>query len=85
VNVSLPAEATVYLRGQKMTITGPVRRYVIPLPNGTSTFDYPMKVELTGADGKTSETNSTLKIKGGAVIEVKVNSDDNLQLTLAAK
>ncbi len=66
-----------------MTITGPVRRYIIPLPNNTKTYEYPIQVELTGADGQKTQLTTTLKIKGGSAEEVKITADENLHMTLA--
>ena len=51
LELNVPADAVVYLMNQKMTITGPIRRYSIPLTNATSTYDYPVRVELV-TEGK---------------------------------
>lgn len=85
INVTLPADAVVYLRDQRMTITGPTRRYTIPLTNTSKTYEYPLRVEFQGEDGQKTEAITTLSIKAGSRIDVKVADDESLQVTLAKK
>ncbi|MCA9051112.1 MAG: TIGR03000 domain-containing protein, partial [Planctomycetaceae bacterium] len=67
----VPEDATVYLCGQKMTITGPERRYRIPIADPSREYDYQVRVEVV-RDGKTLSSETTHKVAGGRTLEVSV-------------
>ena len=49
LTLNVPADAIVYLCDQPMTITGPVREYVIPGLQLGREYRYPVRVEVTRA------------------------------------
>jgi uncharacterized protein (TIGR03000 family) len=49
LTVTVPADAVVYLCDQPMTITGPVREYVISGLKPGHEYRYPVRVEVTRA------------------------------------
>jgi len=69
--VTVPADATVYLVDQKMSLTGTERRYRIPLPDPGKEYTYPIRVEVV-RDGKTLVSRSEQKVRGGQRFEVAV-------------
>jgi len=84
LNLNVPGDSVVYLMNQKMTITGENRRYVIPMPSATQTYDYPVRVEVVN-DGKKSEAATSLKLKAGMNVQINVSKDANNQLVTMAK
>jgi uncharacterized protein (TIGR03000 family) len=74
--VKVPADATVYLVDQKMTLTGTERRYRIPLADPGKDYTYPIRVEVV-RDGKTLVSRSEQKIRGGQRFEVVVAESVN--------
>ena len=49
LTLTVPADSIVYLCDQPMTITGPVREYVIPGLVPGREYRYPVRVEMTRA------------------------------------
>jgi uncharacterized protein (TIGR03000 family) len=47
LTLTVPADATVYLCDQPMTISGPVREYVIPGLTPGREYRYPVRVEVS--------------------------------------
>ena len=74
--VKVPADATVYLVDQKMTLTGTERRFRIPLADPGKDYTYPIRVEVV-RDGKTLVSRSEQKIRGGQRFEVVVAESVN--------
>jgi uncharacterized protein (TIGR03000 family) len=64
LTVSVPADAMVYLCDQPMTITGPVREYVIPGLTPGKEYRYPVRVELTRA-GQLYRATAEPRIQAG--------------------
>ena len=81
--VKVPADATVYLVDQKMTLTGTERRYRIPLADPGKDYTYPIRVEVV-RDGKTLVSRSEQKIRGGQRFEIVVAESVN-ETELVAK
>ena len=62
--LTVPADATVYLVNQPMTVTGTVRHFVTPeLPQGKE-FKYPIRVEVV-RNGTTFAANSEVRVRAG--------------------
>ncbi len=73
--LKVPEDATVYLVGHKMSITGTERRYRIPVSTPGKDFNYPVKVEVV-RDGKVLVSETTQKIRGGKRIDLAVSESD---------
>ncbi|MFM7058955.1 MAG: TIGR03000 domain-containing protein [Planctomycetota bacterium] len=69
--VKVPADATVYLMDQKMTLTGTERQYSIPVRQAGVDFTYNIRVEVV-RDGKTLVSRSEQKVRAGQQYEVAV-------------
>jgi len=74
--LKVPADADVYLVGQKMTITGTERRFRIPLADPSKEYTYPVRVEVK-RDGKTLVSETKQKLRGGQMLEVAVAESDS--------
>ena len=84
IRMNVPADAVVYLMDQKMTLTGPARRFSIPMPSATQTYEYTVRIEVTN-DGKKSEAVTSLKLKAGVNVQINVAKNENNQLVTVAK
>ena len=69
--VKVPADATVYLMDQKMTLTGTERQYSIPVRQAGVDFTYKIRVEVV-RDGKTLVSRSEQQVRAGQQYEVAV-------------
>ena len=81
LKLNVLANADVYLVGQKMTMTGTVRQFRIPVKAG-KTYEYPIRVELK-QDGRTIVTTLSEKVTAGATVEVDVKASDDLNALVA--
>lgn len=81
--VKVPADADVYLAGQKMSLTGAERRYRIPTADPTKDYSYPVRVEVT-RDGKKLVSDTKHIVRGGQVVEVAVAESDSEELVAVA-
>ena|GEM_PF-4839672 len=68
---NVPADAVIYLVGQKMTNTGDVRAFNSPVLKDGKKFGYPIRVELT-RDGKTYKAEATQLVRANDRVELKV-------------
>jgi len=84
--VKVPADAMVYLAGQKMSLTGVERRFRIPIAAAGKDYSYPVRVEVV-RDGKTLVSNSEHKVRGGQQVELVVaeSADDGTLVALARR
>jgi uncharacterized protein (TIGR03000 family) len=83
--VKVPADATVYLVDQKMSLTGVERKYRIPLAEVGKDYTYPIRVEIV-RDGKKLVSRSEQKVRAGQRFEVAVaESADAGELVAVAK
>jgi uncharacterized protein (TIGR03000 family) len=64
LTLTVPADSIVYLCDQPMTITGPVREYVIPGLQTGHEYRYPVRVEMTRA-GQLYRATAEPRIKAG--------------------
>jgi uncharacterized protein (TIGR03000 family) len=64
LTLTVPADSTVYLCNQPMTITGPVREYVIPGLTPGREYRYPVRVEVTRA-GQLYRATAEPRIQAG--------------------
>jgi uncharacterized protein (TIGR03000 family) len=64
LTLTVPADSIVYLCDQPMTITGPVREYVIPSLQPGHEYRYPVRVEMTRA-GQLYRATAEPRIKAG--------------------
>lgn len=82
--VKVPADATVYLVGQKMSLTGTERRYRIPVADPGKDYTYPVRVEVV-RNGKTLVSETSHTVRGGQQVEVAVaESEDDGELVAVA-
>lgn len=83
--VKVPADATVYLVDQKMSLTGTERKYRIPLADAGKEYTYQIRVEVV-RNGKTLVSRSEQKIRSGQQFEVAVaEMVDDGELVAVAK
>ena len=74
MNVNVPADATVYLQDQRMTLTGARRRFVTPEIKDGKGLVYDLKVEVE-RDGRTVSKTTRAAVKAGQEVEVTVSFD----------
>jgi uncharacterized protein (TIGR03000 family) len=73
LNVSVPADARVYLQEQKMSLTGPQRRFVTPaLPTGNHIYSVRVEVDR---DGKTLTKTTEATVAAGREVNLTVIFD----------
>jgi uncharacterized protein (TIGR03000 family) len=84
--VKVPADATVYLANQKMSLTGTERKFRIPVADAGKEYSYPVRVEVV-RDGKTLVSRSEQKVRGGQQFELAVaeSVDDGSLVALARR
>ncbi|MCA9082037.1 MAG: TIGR03000 domain-containing protein [Planctomycetaceae bacterium] len=73
----VPADADVYLVGQKMTTAGELRTFNSPVLEAGKTFGYPIRVELQH-EGKTFKAEGKQLVRSGDHVEIKVAFDKEL-------
>ena len=83
LEVKVPADSTVYLQGQRMTLTGPVRRYYSPRLRRGVNYIYTVKVEVARQATVLSKTTKA-KVQAGQRIEVAVDFDRDNPNSLVA-
>ena len=74
--LTVPEDATVFLAGQKMTMTGAKRRYRIPTADPAREYNYPVRVVVV-RDGKKLVSETKQKIRGGRNVELAVAEADS--------
>lgn len=73
----VPTDASIYLVGQKMTVTGEVRTFNSPVLQAGQKFGYPIRVEVT-RDGKTFKAEGTQLVRAGDRVELEVELNTQL-------
>ncbi len=81
--VTVPEDASVFLAGQKMTMTGAERRFRIPTADPTKDYKYPVRVEVE-RNGETLVSESTHTLRGGKQVEIAVAESDTNELVAVA-
>lgn len=76
--MQVPADAVVYLAGQKMTLTGTQRLFVTPALETGKTFQYPIRVEMV-QNGQPVVLSATQPIRAGQTIELVVSGNQIAQ------
>ncbi|MFM7037584.1 MAG: TIGR03000 domain-containing protein [Planctomycetaceae bacterium] len=84
--VQVPADATVYLMDQKMSLTGTQRQYSIPLQQAGVDFTYRIRVEVV-RDGKTLVSSSEQNVRAGQkyVVAVSETAENSSLVTVAGR
>ena len=84
--LKVPADATIYLANQKMSLTGTERKFRIPIADAGKEYSYPVRVEVV-RDGKTLVSRSEQKVRGGQQFELAVaeSADDGSLVVLARR
>ena len=77
--LTVPADADVYLAGQKMSISGTQRRFRIPVSDPGRTYSYPVRVEVV-RNGRTLVSESKQKVRGGTQLQLTVAETDSAEL-----
>lgn len=72
VVVQLPEDATLYLGGNKTSVSGEVRKFKIPVSDNGKEYSYKIRAELT-RHGQTYVAESTEKLIAGKTVSIKVN------------
>ena len=82
----VPADAVVFLAGQKMSLTGTERKFRIPVADATKAYSYSVRVEVTRG-GKTLVSNSEHQVRGGQQVDLSVaeSIDDGKLIELAKR
>lgn len=73
--LNVPADATVFMYGQKMSMTGKVRRYRIPTANPTREYLYPVRVEVE-RNGQVLVSETKQRLRGGKIVTVAIAESD---------
>ncbi len=84
MNVSVPAEAKVFVNGLATTSTGAQRRYVSNGLDQGFSYTYELRVELERNGQLVTETK-TVKVKAGDVTEVKFDLNNDSEKVAADK
>ena len=82
--VNVPADAVVYVAGQKTSLTGTQRRFSIRTADASKTYRYGLRVE-TVRNGKTLVSETTHTIRAGQQISVNVAEAGSEELIVAAR
>lgn len=72
VVVQLPEDATLYLGGNKTSVSGEVRKFKIPVSDSSKEYSYKIRAELT-RHGQTYVAESTETLIAGKTVSIKVN------------
>lgn len=73
LNVSVPANAQLWIEGEKMALTGTLRRFVSPPIVAGSDYTYDIKATWT-QDGKEMTQNRHFTVHAGDVINLTLNT-----------
>jgi len=79
-----PEDAIVYLAGQRMKASGPIRSYRIPLNNPDKEYRYPVRLQFE-REGKVLAADHTQTLKAGNTVVLKVDETDLKRVTAVAK
>ena len=82
--LEVPEDAVVYLAGQKMSTTGTVRSFRVPLQDAEREYRYPVRLQFT-REGKTLAANHTQPLVAGRTIVLRVDEDDLQKVTSIAR
>jgi uncharacterized protein (TIGR03000 family) len=80
--LTVPADATVYLVDQPMTVTGTVRYFVTPELSAGQYYRYPIRVEVV-RNGTTYAAKSDVRIRAGDEIKLAFAAPANTQQQVA--
>ena len=69
--VNVPSNATVYLAGQRMNVTGESRHFRIPVTTGGKAYPYPVRVEVV-QNGNVVVNSQTSTVMAGMITTVNV-------------
>jgi uncharacterized protein (TIGR03000 family) len=83
LNLSVPANARVYLQNQPMTLTGTARRFVTPELEDGKQHSYTVRVEVA-RDGKTLSKTTRTAIKAGQEVVINFSFDERNPAELVA-
>jgi uncharacterized protein (TIGR03000 family) len=84
LTLTVPADATVYLCDQPMTLTGPVRAYAIPGLTPGREYTYPVRVEVTRA-GQLYRATAEPRVRSGQQMSLVFNEAAGQPQTVASK
>ena len=73
--LNVPEDATVYLAGQKMSVTGKERRFRVPIADPTREYTYRVRVEVE-RNGKVLVSETKQKLRGGTQLDLAVAEAD---------
>ena len=82
--VHAPEDAEIYLAGRKMTTTGSVRSYRIPLKDAEREYRYPVRLQFT-RDGKILAADHTQTLVAGKTVVLQVDEADLQKVTSIAR
>jgi uncharacterized protein (TIGR03000 family) len=82
--VHAPEDAEIYLAGCKMTTTGSVRSYRIPLKDAEREYRYPVRLQFT-RDGKILAADHTQTLVAGKTVVLQVDEADLQKVTSIAR
>jgi len=83
LNLTVPADAIVYVADKRMTLTGENRAYVTPKLEAGKTMYYPIRVEVV-RNGETRSVSHTQVVQPGETINLRFAENDN-NLAVAVK
>jgi uncharacterized protein (TIGR03000 family) len=67
--LTVPADAVVRLNGQRMTVTGTERKYLVPQVEPGKAYRYTVQVDVT-RDGRTLSATAEPRIAAGAEVNL---------------
>lgn len=82
--LSVPSDAIVYLVDQRMTMTGPVRRYAVPGLEAGRQYRYPIRVEVV-RNGVLFRGVTEPRIQAGQKLELAFREDANQRQIVVAQ
>jgi uncharacterized protein (TIGR03000 family) len=80
VEIRLPANATLWILGHQMTLTGAVRHFYSPPLAEGETYTYEFHARWTDATGRTVERTKNLDVKAGSWMGIDFNRPDESHL-----
>lgn len=84
VVVQVPADATLYLGGNRTSTTGAVRKFKVPVTDASRSYPYTVRAELT-RNGQVYVAQSTETLVAGETLTVRVNDVAAADVPVAAR
>jgi uncharacterized protein (TIGR03000 family) len=83
LNVSVPADAKIFVNGAATTSTGSERQYISRGLNAGNRYEYEIRAEMT-RDGNTVTETKSVTLSPGQLVNLSFNFDQNKEAPVAA-